>query len=440
MRIPVQAVARSDHIIFHTPQNAVVNVCFSAFVVRTEKGCRITCTEGRNLLFRSVIIQVDGHIAIINQTGNHVVDVIVCIAATSPIVRCTVGLVRIPVSFQVGNIRFQEIQVLDKGTQINQGNCSVLRHCICAGRIVIGVPCLQISPGDRRICASGVIGVHIQLEICQRYISVFLRRHRRIQCIIDLQHIHQIGGQVCTRIGFIQLILGVLADHRSQGVKVLDNISVFLVHDTAGCLDGIPHFLILSLRIAGNRCRVGSDGTNAVLVGCLKLRAVEHGIGIVGVQGRNTAVLGVHGAPQRAAQQVGRVQLGRTQGQIVDAVGGVRQVDEIAPLQVGKGHIDPLGQRLVHIEFIRGQAVLIRQCDLQIAVAGDGRIDARDLRGPGQSDPCKRGRDHHHRGHHQQQRHCRQPLLQSGQGGLVCTDPFCCILHCIVPPLTSMVE
>ena len=141
-------------------------------------------------------------------------------------------------------------------------------------------------------------------------------------------------------------------------------------------------FVVSRLRGIRDSGLVGSNGAHAVFIGCHELLSIILCIGIVGIQHSDTAISAIGSAPERAGQQACRIQLRRTQRQVVDTVGGVRQVYQVAPLQVGGHHIGALRRIFIHIKLIRLLAVLIRKGDLQVTVGRYRRRNGAYLRCP----------------------------------------------------------
>ena len=302
-------------------------------------------------------------------------------------------------------IAFYDTEVLYKVLQAHQGHHAVFGVRFAVLRGIVQLIIYQLFPGHGLVLAACVVGMQVALQIGQGHIGVLLLLHYLLHGLIERDHIPQVGRQVGAGACFIQFILCILADHGTQCAELCRHavpvVSVCLVHRLVRRGHRVSDLDILPLGgIADRRC-IGGDGAHAQILGGDKGAVLILCIGVIGVQLGNTPVPTVGRAPQGAVQQVGGVQLGRAQRQIINAVAGVRQVHQVAPLQVGTHHIRLGGCALVNIKVIRLRAVRLAQGDLQSAVSGQGGGDAGHLRSPGQGDPRK-GSRYRHNGRHQQ--------------------------------------
>ena len=151
----------------------------------------------------------------------------------------------------------------------------------------------------------------------------------------------------------------------------------------------------------------------------------------------NSAVCTIFNRRNRRSKQCTRVQRRGTQDDITQAIAWVRQIDQVAPGQVG---LDNTACTICNSRLVRSGTVSLRQSDLQVAVGRDRGGKTGNLRGSGQSHPGKRRRGHHRQGHGQQKRNSRNPLLQMGQGLLIGFNPSLSFCHCSLPPVVSVLE
>ena len=271
------------------------------------------------------------------------------------------------------------------------------------GHVIFAVVLLQLRPAR---CLKGdlvILRVHIDLVIRQSNISVLLRLHGVFQRLEAGAHLRQVFGQIGAGIAIrasakfnIHLNLCVGTDQAAHGAEFFSHavfrVAVYLLHLLLGGHDRLLHFFILRCGACADVSGIRSNGTHAeiILTGCHKAAVIVLCIGIVRVEQGNASVAAVDSRLQRICQQSAVIELGRPQGQAVNTIGLIRQVDEVAPLQIRHRNIVCIdGSGFINVILLRQLAGFVTQCNLQAAVCRQIGADIFHFRSPGQRDPRK---------------------------------------------------
>ena len=185
--------------------------------------------------------------------------------------------------------------------------------------------------------------------------------------------------------------------------------------------NGLHFFIVRLLGSIGNFGLVGGNGTHTVIVGCQELASVVLCISIVGVQIGDTAVFAIGGTPKRAGQQAGGVQLRRAQSHIVDAVAGIGQVDQVAPLKVTDHDTGVTFQRLINVKLFGYSTVRFGEGNLQCAIGRQCGGDVTGLRRARQGNPSVGGCYNNSCGNHKHEQCTKDLLLHMGKFFHICT-------------------
>ena len=295
---------------------------------------------------------------------------------------------------QVGDIAVHIPRVADELLQIRESHRLPGVGDILAGLVIFAGDVIgfrvgsDVRPGKLRIglFVLLLLGIDVLLEVGQSHQGGLFLLHGGLQPAEHVQQcLHLVGGhlqirRVFTRIPmvavalFVDLGLQVGAQGVAQTADILgagDAVHVVLVDLRMGGHHRLVLHLVCAGRFPGGLSLIGGDGAyTVVLVSIgghedLVVLAVL-GVDVPAVQLGDAAILAVHGAPEGVGGQRGGVQLGRAQGQVGDAVGGVIEVDEVAPADIGRGEGLVKGGGLVDVRVLRGLAPV--QGDLQRAV------------------------------------------------------------------------